>query len=478
MHFQVPPAPNKNQPKHSFLAQLQRVGIALVCSVGVLSQASCAQPDPPCSATLVSAGADILGRPLGATVMLEAFIRDCDGGLQADWAFLSVPPGSAFTVGSADFTGAHASLPGVDGAGGHTFLGSFVCDVPGEYLLELHGGGGYGEGTDELLVSCTDEVTSQAVCGDDYSIVLGQGAALDGSDSAVLVGEEIEYAWSLISKPADSALADEIAAIAQPSFIPDVSGEYEAQLRVRGNSEDDLSAPCSTLVQVGLEAPTAVITSSDASVSICTAGTSFDLSADLSTSPGDLVLSYEWTLIQKPSGSLADGSNFGTPTAETTTFTPDLFGDYEVGLQVTGVGGTSALVTSLLEAQEGGQPPIVSAGQNQSVDMEVVCIISDLGTPICDPCMGPFALAGVVTSNDNDEIDVRWSGEGVTAGATFNPSNVAETSASVLPRYPAANGDPITYSLPFTLEASDCGAVAADTVTVELTCSGSFGDLN
>lgn len=472
MNFQAP-TPSIRSARRSFVFPLRCASIALACGLGM---ASCDSGHDSCPDTEVSAGRDILDRPVGATISLEAFVRDCDGGLRADWEFLSVPSGSAFAVGNAEFDGAHASLNMAD-EHEYTFLASFVCDVPGEYLLGLEASGGYGSGSDEVLVSCTDEVTSQAVCGDGFSIVLGEDAVLDGSDSAVLVGQQIEYAWSLISKPVESVLADTIDAIAQPSFSPDVSGMYEAQLRVRGDSEE-FSSPCSTLVLVNLVAPTAVIEPSESRVSICTAGTSFDLNGGLSISPGDLVLSYEWTLIQAPVGSLADTTSFATPTAETTTFTPDLFGEYEVGLQVISDGGSSAITTRVLVAQEGGKPPTVDAGQDQSVDIEVSCFISDGGTTICDPCTGPFALTGVVTSGDSDEIAVRWIGEGGTAGATFIPSDATATSATVLARFPAANGGPVTYTLPFTLEASDCGNVVEDTVNVELTCSGSFGDLN
>lgn len=466
MQFQ---ALNKKSSERPFTV-LRTLSTMLVC--GLLS-VNCDGGGPSCpSGPVVSAGPDQLDRPVGATISLEASIHDSDGEFVADWEFLSVPDGSAFAVGSANFTGAHNSLPGSVG-GDRIFPASFVCDVSGEYLLELHGSGGCGEDTDQILVSCTDTVNSQAVCGDEVTVTLGLDATLDGANSAVLAGQEIEYAWSLVSKPTESTLTDELPAVAQPSFSPDVIGEYEAQLRVRGDSEE-FSAPCSTLVQVVLEAPSARITSSDTSVSTCTAGTSFDLSAETSTSPGDQVLSYQWTLIQKPIGSLADDTSFGTPSAETTTFTPDLFGNYEVGLQVSSVGGTSLIATQVLDALEGGAPPVVAAGQDQAIDIDVACFTSDLGMPVCDPCLGPFALPGVVTSDDNDAIAINWIGEGIATDATFFPLNAAQVTASILPRYPAANGDPIVYTLPLTLQASDCGNAVEDTMNIVLTCTGSF----
>ncbi len=455
--------------------RLAKIGLVLFCGIVTRGDA-CSEEEKTkskeCYITIVNAGVDKLDRPTGAPIMLDATVDDCEGGFSIQWEFISVPVDSAIAVGSASFPDATSEYTGA--SDGLDVPVSFVCDVAGEYVLKMNVIG-HDRVDDQVLVSCIDEITSLATCGTDLSVVLGDDAVLDGSASVVLAGQDIEYEWTLLSIPGDSAISSDLESVAAPTFTPDVIGDYEAQLRVRGDG-GPYSLPCTTLVEVSLEPPTAIIATSDASVSICTAGTSFDLNATSSISPGGATLSYAWTLLETPLASVANINSFGDSTAEITTFTPDVFGDYKVGLQVTSFNGTSLVGERILSALEGGTAPMVFAGQNVTADIDVSCTISKLGTLICDPCVGPFDLSAAITSDDNDVISVSWMGIDAALNSTFNPPNSAQTAATILPRYPDANGNTAQYTLPFVVQVSDCsGTVVEDTINVTLNCTGVVG---
>src|SRR5262249_8120204 len=71
---------------------------------------------------------------------------------------------------------------------------------------------------------------------------------LDGSQSSDADQEPLTYHWSLLSRPTDSTAALDDPASAGPSFTPDVSGDYVAQLVVNDGTVD--SVPDTVFIQV------------------------------------------------------------------------------------------------------------------------------------------------------------------------------------------------------------------------------------
>jgi len=92
-------------------------------------------------------------------------------------------------------------------------------------------------------------------------------------------------------------------------------------------------------------------------------GAPVTLDASQSISPSGLRLTYQWSLIQKPSGSLAvlNGADAPRP-----SFTPDLVGDYRAELTVTDSDGNSSAAHTLLLTTNNA-PPVAVAGADRVI---------------------------------------------------------------------------------------------------------------
>jgi hypothetical protein len=93
------------------------------------------------------------------------------------------------------------------------------------------------------------------------------------------------------------------------------------------------------------------------------AGSLIRLDGGESYDPAGTSLSFHWTLVQKPCGSLAALSD---PTVDRPTFTADVYGVYILSLVVTNRPGNSSLEDRVLVSFE-NLPPVADAGDNQSV---------------------------------------------------------------------------------------------------------------
>jgi hypothetical protein len=89
------------------------------------------------------------------------------------------------------------------------------------------------------------------------NVLVGDMVVLDGSASMDTDGDPLSYSWSLISVPSGStaAISDPIAP--DPNFVPDMAGEYVAQLTV--NDGKDNSPPDEMSVTVLVPPPTVSI---------------------------------------------------------------------------------------------------------------------------------------------------------------------------------------------------------------------------
>jgi N-acetylneuraminic acid mutarotase len=95
-------------------------------------------------------------------------------------------------------------------------------------------GGGGGDGADG---STTNNVPV-ADAGPDQDFSTGSLVTLDGSGSSDADGDTLTYSWSITSAPEGSTAALSDAAIVNPTFTPDVAGEYTIQLVVNDGTED------------------------------------------------------------------------------------------------------------------------------------------------------------------------------------------------------------------------------------------------
>jgi hypothetical protein len=181
-----------------------------------------------------------------------------------------------------------------------------------------------------VLSACGDELNTAPVAdaGEDQVVETESTVQLDGSGSLDEdEDEEIEltYAWQFESLPTGSSAALSNTNTVDPSFTADVSGTYDISLVVSdGTKESD-----EDLVQVvATYKPVAVISVGNTDVTV---GDTVQLDGSQSTDEDGDDLTYEWSIVERPSESDAELSDSAS---ETPTLTTDAADDYEISLVV------------------------------------------------------------------------------------------------------------------------------------------------
>ena len=172
-----------------------------------------------------------------------------------------------------------------------------------------------------------DNLPPLADAGDDRIVALDVVVELDGFGSQDPEGEEISFAWEILSMPSGSGVTLINPSFADPMFIADVPGPYEIQLIVHDGVQP--SRPDSVLITAESDADRPV---ANAGVGqSVTVGDTVRLDGSGSYDPGGESLSYAWVFRTLPSGSTATLSN---PASVSPSFVADLEGNYDLRLVV------------------------------------------------------------------------------------------------------------------------------------------------
>ncbi|BAZ93218.1 uncharacterized protein FOKN1_0816 [Thiohalobacter thiocyanaticus] len=164
-----------------------------------------------------------------------------------------------------------------------------------------------------------------AAAGPDTTAYPGEYVVLDGRGSYDDDGDVLHYHWTLAAAPSGSAAQLLDAWSDQASLVPDLHGTYRIELTVY----DGAGASASDSIEITtLNARPVAHAGSDFSV---TPGDTVTLDASASYDPDSDALSYQWSLISRPDGSLAMLSD---PAAVMPQFVADVAGDYRFSLVV------------------------------------------------------------------------------------------------------------------------------------------------
>ncbi len=171
--------------------------------------------------------------------------------------------------------------------------------------------------------------TPIANAGHPKSVLQGTTVTLDGSQSSDAESQPLTYNWTFSSVPAGSVASFSDATSSHPTFVADLEGDYVVSLVVSDGALSSL--PVSVTITSTSSSNNAVPIANAGADKTSHAGNVVVLDGSLSHDSNGDPLTYNWTIVSQPAGSLA------SLTGQTTvnpTITPDVDGDYIISLIV------------------------------------------------------------------------------------------------------------------------------------------------
>jgi RHS repeat-associated protein len=109
---------------------------------------------------------------------------------------------------------------------------SFVADQAGAYVAQLIVNDGKTDSDPDTVTISTENSKPVANAGPDQTAEVGETVRLDGTGSHDADQDVLSYQWALTTRPPQSQALVQNAASAQTTFVPDLVGQYIAQLIV------------------------------------------------------------------------------------------------------------------------------------------------------------------------------------------------------------------------------------------------------
>ncbi len=262
-----------------------------------------------------------------------------------------------------------------------------------------------------------------ASAGAARTVVRGSTVTLDGSGSRDPGGAALSYAWTLQSRPTGSTAALSSNSVASPSFVPDLVGAYTFALVVSNASVSSAAATVVITAFTNNAAPSA--RAGDAQSVL--AGATVQLDGSASTDPDGDPLSYGWSLILQPTGSVAVLSSTGSPKP---TFVADLVGTYTARLVVSD--GVNPAVSSLvvISAAQGNVAPVARAGADRGAVPGSTVTLN--GSASSDANADPLSFSWALTSKPAGSQAVLANANAEVS--TFVPDVVGSYAATLVAR--------------------------------------------
>jgi predicted small lipoprotein YifL len=443
------------------------------CSM-LLSLAACTDkgdtvPDEDPNGTPVAdAGTDKTVSADNTIVLDGSGSYDPDGDqITFHWSFDRVPEDSAM----ADYTG----FPGNNTTANSSQLRP---DVAGTYIVQLIVKDKLGaeSSPDLVVINVEPGAAPVANAGPDQTGFTGSTIDLDGTDSYDALGRTLTYQWSLTEAPANSgltAISADTSSIA--NITPDVGGTYVVSLVVNNGLSD--SEPDTAAITVKSENPLPPIADSGDDIKGAYDCTAVGLDGSDSYDPNGDLITYEWSIQSKPSGSTTSNASILDRNAAITAFYPDSAGTYVLSLAVHD--GTEWSTPDLLNVTTAERPyntaPVVEAGKGWTIDAGEAICEEDGYSYDCDSCGAVSITLGSDASavdDDGDPMTLLWEVVGDVTADITDPTAL-ETTVKLSGATPTEPGACEDTEYTFRLSATDCpGEVGSDTVTFVVTCCG------
>lgn len=377
---------------------------------------------------------------------------DADGDpLSFRWQFVSRPSGS-----TAALSDPVAVKP------------RFTLDRPGAYTVQLTVRDGQDDSAPDTVTVSTTNSPPTADAGPDQHLAAGATATLDGGGSSDPDGDPLTFRWTLDTAPSGSAAALVDPTGRTPRLTLDKPGLYIVALTVNDGAAD--SAP-DYVILATLNTRPAADAGPDRAGS---AGETVTLDGAASRDADGDPLTYRWSLVARPEGSLAA---LEPADAVTARVIPDLAGVYVAQLIVNdGALDSEPATVTLTVASPNRAPeitsnPVVEATVGQPYRYQITAT---------DPDANDAVSYALVTKPEGMTVDaaglIQWTPAAAQAGGhsvavqvkdraglsaeqAFTVT-VAPAAANRAPQVTAAASAP-TITLPANSVALD-GAVADD----------------
>lgn len=290
---------------------------------------------------------------------------------------------------------------------------TFLPDFPGEYEISLVVNDGASKSDPVAVVIVVEGQTNEAPIADAGSrreVGLGDTVQLDAKNSSDKEGTILTYLWEIKTRPSGSAATLSDTKIETPTFVADVLGIYEIELRV--NDGQLSSQPFSLTIEAkqGNLAPTADAGADQNAVQ----GVQVFLEGGASQDPESSSMTYLWTLTQQPSGSSA---RIADPTLVRLPFTADKPGTYDFSLVVNDGVVDSAPDTLRLTVKAANTPPVAVAGSDISVKVGEGIFLDGTGS----------------TDADNDTLTYLWSWAQKPSGSSVSFDDATSSTPNFTP---------------------------------------------
>lgn len=263
---------------------------------------------------------------------------------------------------------------------------ALACNLDPKQVILDNGDTGFDASGDTDVSSDSDGTVNNgsnnpphASAGPDQTqnVFPGDLVQLNGSASSDIDGDELDFAWTVLTRPAGSVSSLSNADFESSSLYVDKAGEYIVQLQV---SDGALSSTDTVRIVVTQDnEPPHADAGFDQSVTL---GALVQLSGAGSTDPENDPLEYHWDFLSKPPSSAASLSGASIPAAAVNpTFVADQPGLYTIRLIVN-------------DGQIDSQPDIVSISSTDPGSGA-----SGGGSSSSSDCLSCAAEAGGITSN-------------------------------------------------------------------------------
>jgi hypothetical protein len=361
---------------------------------------------------------------------------------------------------------------------------TFTADKAGNYVVNLsvNDGSLSSNSSNVTITAATANIAPVANAGVSQNVVVGATTTLNGSGSSDANGDAITYAWSFVSKPANSTASLTAASTVNPTFAPDLAGSYVLRLIVNDGS---LSSSASTVTVVASTANIAPVANAGAAQSVVT-GSTVTLNGTASNDANGDSLTYAWSFVSKPTGSNA---SLSSSTSASPTFTAGTAGSYVLSLVANDGALSSTNSTVTITASNANLAPVASVGAGLNVYVGTTVTLNGTGSYdpngdallyawafVSKPAGSSATLSGATTATPSFLADVAGSYViAIAVGDGTLVSQISTTTITASPRPVTGNNNLYLYggvNNSIYLGCLTCVATTSDSVC---NSSGAYG---